>query len=151
MQVATIDRILAEHSAIMGQARWVGEWVGLQPAGNNPPPAPRYNVDNRYQLRNMIIDLEQGLKNHYTREENVLAQLSPETLHQIHTEHDTVLKLMAYAEGLTESQSSEKDRLEQVITEMLRKIEDHNSLEESVFRLLRDIQNLPRTLGNRAR
>ncbi len=135
----TFQRFVAEHRAIMGQTRWVSEWVGRQAVAKQAGDAIRYHVDGQSQLRNVIADLKHGLEYHYSLEESLSRPLMPQTAEAMSKEHESVLQLMDEVECLLRNCSPESAELGRVVGQMFQTIELHNAEEETAFRQFEEV------------
>lgn len=136
MQGSAFDRFMAEHKAIMAHVQWVCEWVGMQFEAKHGRDAVRYHVTNRCQLKNMILDLKNGLKDHYALEEGMLLSVMPQRAGTIGKDHESVLHLMDDVQGLLETYSPESAELSEAAVLMSWAIESHNAEEDMAYRLL---------------
>ncbi len=139
MQGSAFDRFMAEHRAITAQVSWVCEWVGLQFEAKHARDAVRYHVSNQCQLKNMIVDLKDGLKYHYALEEGMLRSVMPQRAGTIGKDHESVLHLMDDVQGLLETHSPESAELGQAAVLMFWAIESHNAEEEMAYSLFGEV------------
>lgn len=139
MQGSAFDRLMAEHRAITAQVHWVCEWIGSQFEAKHARDAIRYHVSNQCQLKNMIVDLKNGLKDHYALEEGVLLSVMPQRAGTIGKDHETVLHLVNDVQGLVETHSPESAELGEAAVLMSWAIESHNAEEEMAYSLLGEV------------
>ena len=148
----TINRIIDEHRTIGEHIKLLGESITDEEARNVLeaaradwiPGRPEILSEKQNRLQKALSSLKEGLKNHFTFEEQALPPLLGELLmHAIVLQHREIERELASAsslvsttqlEGLNrEELLAEESRMQQRITVASRLVEDHAAKEEMIL------------------
>lgn len=154
--LAVINRIIEWHEAIRGQVKLVGDSISDQEAlsaleKTRPdwiPGRPEILAEKQKKLQQVMSFLDEGLKNHFAYEEEVLPPLLGELFmralildHQeIRKEIDDAKSVVAEIklEGLSREESLAKEsHIQQVIDSIRQLVEEHATKEEAILEMLR--------------
>jgi hemerythrin len=158
---ARIKEIIEEHHTIRGNVKLVGDSVSDQEALNSlkstrsdwVPGQLEILSEKRNKLQQTINFLDEGLRNHFAREEEVLpAVLGGFLMQALRREHQEIEKLIHDAnllvvstnlEGLSQEELTSYDsKIKQTVSSISRLIEGHTDREdiflEMVWRVLEE-------------
>lgn len=154
--LAIVLRIIAEHHAIRQHVRLVGDSVNdmealfnLQKAHSGWAQSSVGTVaEKQRQLGQLIVSLEEGLKNHFFYEEKYLPPILGEILMKaLLLEHHDINKDIERAkaavadtklEGLPQNELlAKKTELQQMISNICQTVEHHASDEELILKMVK--------------
>ena len=153
--LAKINEILEEHRTIGSGVKLVGDSVSDQEAlaslksvrSDWTPGRLELLSEKQRKLKQTMNFLEEGLRNHFSKEEDVLPSLLGEFLMQsLLLEHKEVTEKIdevralasdSKLEGLTEAELASKDsEIKQKISDFSRLIEEHADKEEMMLEMV---------------
>ena len=153
--LAKINEILEEHRTIGSGVKLVGDSISDQEAlaslksvrSDWVPGRLELISEKQRKLKQTMNFLEEGLRNHFSKEEDVLPALLGEFLmqsllleHKEVTEKIDEVRLLASdskLEGLTEAELESKDsEIKQKISDFSRLIEEHADKEELMLEIV---------------
>ncbi len=153
--LAKINEIVEEHRNIRGSVKLVGDSVSDQEALNSlksvrsdwPPDRLDLLSEKQNRLRQTMGLLEEGLRNHFAKEEEVLPPLLGEFLMQaLRSEHQDIVKAIRSAQavvidtelgGLSQEELTAKDsELKQVVSNLGQLIGGHADREEQMLEMV---------------
>ena len=153
--LAKINEILEEHRTIRSGVKLVGDSVSDQEAlvslksvrSNWTPGRLELVSEKQRKLKQTMSFLEEGLRNHFSKEEDMLPALLGEFLMQsLLLEHQEVIgkidevRLVATdstLEGLTEAELESRDsEIKQKISDFSRRLEEHADKEELMLEMV---------------
>jgi hypothetical protein len=151
-----IDRLLHEHEAIRAQVKLVvelvNEWKVNAPGVVKAEP---YITRQKWNLQQAICYLDEGLRQQYSYEDEVLSLLIGNPIKDaLLTERRTIMKRLAEINFLLLHISPEGlvaiwDDMRKVITNFSHWLVDHNTLEDVMLKNLQtDLTEQPRALVN---
>lgn len=154
--LALINRTIEEHHTIRGNIKLVGDSVSdlealfsLQKARPDLIlSSPEKLVEKQQRLQQTLSYLDEGLKNHFSFEENLLPPLFGEFLMKalildhraIKGQIEAAKSLVADTrfEGMSQKELlSRKSQIQQKIDAILQSVEDHAAREETILKMLK--------------
>lgn len=116
-----------------GQANWLSEWLGPKLKIKHGRDTDRFHIDSRFQVRNMLVDLKQGLQKHYAFEEDALILIVPEVAEIMKHEHLALLQSLRGVERMLNTFSPDSAELDQAVSQLLQAVLSQNMREENFF------------------
>ena len=154
--LAIIKRVIEEHQIIRGHIKLVGDSISDREAlttlekarADWMPGRPELLVETQKKLQQAISSLDEGLKNHFAYEEEVLPPLLGELfMRALVLDHREIMKEINEAksmatetklEGLSrEELLSKESYVHQTISSMCHLVEEHIAREEIILEMLR--------------
>jgi hemerythrin len=153
--LAKINEILEEHRTIRSGVKLVGDSVSDQEAlvslksvrSNWTPGRLELMSEKQRKLKQTMSFLEEGLRNHFSKEQDMLPALLGEFLMQsLLLEHQEVIEKIdevrlvatdSKLEGLTEAELESRDlEIKQKISDFSRRLEEHADKEELMLEMV---------------
>ena len=153
--LAKINEILEEHRTIRSGVKLVGDSVSDQEAlvslksvrSDWTPGRLELMSEKQRKLKQTMSFLEEGLRNHFSKEEDMLPALLGEFLMQsLLLEHQEVIEKIdevrlvatnSTLEGLTEAELESRDtEIKQKISDFSRRLEEHADKEELMLEMV---------------
>ena len=153
--LAKINEILEEHRTIRGGVKLVGDSVSDQEAlvslksvrSDWTPGRLELVSEKQRKLKQTMSFLEEGLRNHFSKEQDMLPALLGEFLMQsLLLEHQEIIEKIdevrlvatdSKLEGLTEAELESRDsEIKQKISDFSRRLEEHADKEELMLEMV---------------
>jgi len=153
--LATIRKVIEEHQLIRGHLKLVGDTVSDREAVADLeearidwiPGRPQSLVEIKENLQQALSSLDEGLKNHFTFEEEALPPLLGEVfMKAIRLDHQEIMKALQQAKtmstdtklvGLSRDELMHKEaETQQTINNLCQLVEEHASKEETILEML---------------
>ncbi len=153
--LARIDEILEEHRTIRGGVKLMGDSVSDQEAlaslksvrSDWAPSRLELMSEKQRKLKQTMSFLEDGLRNHFTKEEDVLpAVLGEFLMRSLLLEHQEIIEKIdevglvatdSKLQGLTEVELESMDsEVKQKISDFSRRLEEHADKEELMLEMV---------------
>lgn len=153
--LARIDEILEEHRTIRGSVKLMGDSVSDQEAlaslksirSDWAPSRLELMSEKQRKLKQTMSFLEEGLRNHFTKEEDVLpAVLGEFLMRSLLLEHKEIIEKIdevrlvatdSKLQGLTEVELESMDsEVKQKISDFSRRLEEHADKEELMLEMV---------------
>ena len=152
--LAIINKVIEEHQTLRGHVKLVGDSISDQEAIASLtkartdwiPGRPEIMAEKQKRLQQALSSLDEGLKNHFDSEEEVLPSLLGElVMRAIILDHREIIKEIDKAkslaadiqiEGLSRDElMSQESHIQRVINRISYLVEDHANSEEVILRM----------------
>jgi hypothetical protein len=147
--LTVIEGLIQEHQAIKGHMKSVStlaeDWRGMERDNLTNLGHERFQALNnkRFNLKQTICYLDEGLKNHWIHEDHILPQLIGDPLMKsIKIEHEEIEKQMHEINYLMEKSTPQefltnRDYLMEIISHLCQLISEHEIKEDTILQLLK--------------